>query len=108
MQWYIIYLCIFNTVFVVNEYNAAYMAKGRIPMKFLKLLNLSNLSLAAAAVTGSYVLASTYIIKRSLPANACALQSYDKWIYITIVLAIVSVLTDGLGKKKERIKRGVD
>jgi hypothetical protein len=76
------------------------MVKGRIQMKFLKLLNLSNLSLAVAAVIGSYVLASTYIIKRALPANGCLLQSYDKWMYITIVLAIVSVLTDGLGKKR--------
>ncbi|MGI6697120.1 MAG: hypothetical protein GX918_03220 [Clostridiales bacterium] len=40
-------------------------------MRLRKHLNLSDLSLAAAVVVGSYVLANAYIIKRTLPANAC-------------------------------------
>ena len=63
-------------------------------MRFRKYLNLSNLSLAAAAVVGSYVLVNAYIIKRTLPANALPVRSFDIWLYLTIVLAIVSFLID--------------
>ncbi len=68
-------------------------------MRFKEYLSLSNISLIGAAIVGSYVLASTYVLKKSLPAGACALQSYDKWLYLAITLAIISVVTDGFGKK---------
>lgn len=68
-------------------------------MRFRKHLSLSNLSFATAAMVGTYVLASVYIIKRTLPANACPPQSFDKWLYLAIALAIVSVLTDVFGKE---------
>jgi uncharacterized membrane protein YdcZ (DUF606 family) len=73
--------------------------KRRIMMRLRKYLNLSDLSLAAAVMVGSYVLASAYIIKRTLPANARLVQSIDKLLYLTIALAIVSVLTDMFDKK---------
>jgi phosphatidylglycerophosphate synthase len=73
--------------------------KRRIIMRLRKYLNLSDLSLAAAAVVGSYVLANVYIIKRTLPANTCPVQSYDKWLYLAIALAIVSFLTDMFDKR---------
>jgi len=68
-------------------------------MRLRKYLNLSDLSLAAAAVVGSYVLANAYIIKRTLPANAFPAQSLDKWLYLTIALAIASFLADMFDKK---------
>jgi len=68
-------------------------------MGIKKYFSISNISLMGAAVVGSYVLISTYIVKRSLPAGACPLESYDKWIYLAMALAIISVVTDGLGRK---------
>jgi uncharacterized membrane protein YdcZ (DUF606 family) len=68
--------------------------KRRIMMRLRKYLNLSDLSLAAAAMVGSYVLANTYIIKRTLPANALPVRSFDIWLYLAIALAILSFLID--------------
>jgi hypothetical protein len=68
-------------------------------MSIKKYFSISNISLMGAAAVGSYALIGTYILKRSLPAGACPLASYDKWLYLAMALAIISVVTDGLERK---------
>ncbi len=68
-------------------------------MKIKRYINLSNLSLAASVLLGLFVIISTYSAKASMPAGTCPLQNNDKRIYFAIGLALISVLTDGLGEK---------
>ena len=62
---------------------------------------IGNITFALTIILGAYILISTYLVRRSLPAGVCPIDNNRILLYITIGLGITTFVLSFFDKKKE-------
>jgi len=66
---------------------------------------ISNISFAAGSAVSLYVLVTTFLLYRNLPAGVCPIDVNRPWMYTAVALLLLSALLSFFEPKKKSNKK---